>query len=449
MWFTFTTTYLNISKNTFWYRINLLIGLTFSILNLSTNWIIKGVNYLPWFPYPQAGALHIFFIIHCVYLMYFSLRLIINAIKDKGTPPRSSNILKYMTFALVVLSLGMLDFIPNYGIKLYPIGSFTSTAFLLIVSAAVLKHQLMDIQIAIKKGLLYSFLISFITFMYVALVLIVERLILHNYSGLQALPGFLTACLIAIIFTPLRNKLQEIIDKKIFRNTTVQIAEENQLLREEIMQTEKFKAVATLASGIAHEIRNPLTAIQTFNTYLPQKKDDPEFMAKYHGVVGRETARINNLIQELLSFAKPSPPQIKTINPDQIINELIVLIEQKCASHKILIDKDLTANAIIQADPDQLKQALLNILLNAIDAMPNEGTLTIETKPERGDFTISITDTGCGIDPKDLPHIFEPFYTKKEKGTGLGLAITQGIVEKNNGRNLSASLTSSRLHDYF
>ncbi|MDE2008765.1 MAG: histidine kinase, partial [Candidatus Omnitrophica bacterium] len=94
----------------------------------------------------------------------------------------------------------------------------------------------------------------------------------------------------------------------------------------------------------------------------------------------------------------------------------------------------------IQADPQQLKQALLNLVLNAIDAMPNGGTLTVTTNviPAKAgiqyhQYIIEISDTGCGIDPKDLPHIFDPFFSKKEKGTGLGLAITQGIIEKHGG----------------
>jgi len=225
---------------------------------------------------------------------------------------------------------------------------------------------------------------------------------------------------------------------------------ENELLRQEVAQTEKFKAVATLASSLVHEIRNPLTVINTFTEYIPQKKNDPEFLDKFAQIVPAEINRINILMNELLSFAKPSLPQLQQTDINALINSLIVLLQEQCNRQKINIVQNFISNKPhdIQADPNQLKQALLNILLNAIDAMPNGGTLTINTTvippshnviPAKAGIhnhqcIIEITNTGHGINPKDLPHIFEPFFTKKDKGTGLGLAITQGIIEKHSGK---------------
>ena len=440
MTFTFVSTYLNAPKNLFWLRINTLIGLTFSILSLTTNWMIEGVYHQPWYPYPKAGPAHLFLIAHCIYLVSWSFLIMLPAFKDPDYSPKRLNHIKYMLFAIAVLSCGMWDFLGNYNVGIYPIGCFTSILYLIIVTTAIVRHQLMDIQIVLRKSLVYSLLISFITLIYLLIVFIFEQLF-HSYIGYKTFTGsLLTATFIAIIFIPLKNKLQNFTDKVLFKNTTVEIAHENELLRSEVAQTEKFKAIATLASGIAHEIKNPLTAIQTFNEHLPNKKNDPEFFAKYHRIVTQETKRINAMLQELLTFAKPCPPQLESVDPNKILSEIITLVEQNCATNKVVIVKQFETSTLIQADPNQLKQALLNIILNAIDAMPDGGSLTIaSTAPVRqggkqSQYIITITDTGCGINPKDLPHIFEPFYTKKEKGTGLGLSITQGIIEKHGGK---------------
>jgi len=230
----------------------------------------------------------------------------------------------------------------------------------------------------------------------------------------------------------------------------MQITQENELLRQEITQSERMKSIAILASGMAHEIKNPLTTLKTFTEYVPQKKDDPEFMEQYQKIMPKEIDRIENLVHELLYFAKPSLPQMQTINPNEIISNVLLMLKQNLESLNIhVVATQLNSTSSIQADPNQIKQALLNLILNAIDAMPNGGTLTITTSltfpnvknPAQGEvpignpqhYNIEISDTGCGIAPKDLPHIFEPFFSKKSKGTGLGLAITQGIIEKHGG----------------
>ncbi len=432
--FTFISTYLQIPKNEFWFRINSLIGLVFSILSLSTDWIIKGVLHLPWHPYPEAGILHPLLILHCLSLAYWGIKLTLITLKDKSLSDKRRNHIKYMFIAMIALTPGAIDFLGNYNIQVYQIGYIPVSAYLLITTIAIIKYQLMDIQIILKKSLLYTILIAVIALFYFLSIYVAEHALQNIFKYQSIFISLFFATIIAIVFIPIKNFLE----KHLFNKSLGMIAEENDLLRVEVAQTEKFKMVANLASSIAHEIKNPLTALQTFNEYLPQKKNDPEFFDKYQTIVSQELNRINGLAQELLAFAKPCPPQIQQVNPNEIITQIIQLVHQKCSANKINIETKLEAHNLISADPNQLKQALLNIILNAIDAMPDGGILTISTSviasEAKQSFTISISDTGSGIFPKDLPHIFEPFYTGKEKGTGLGLAITQGIVEKHGGK---------------
>lgn len=454
--FTFITTYLQVPKNEFWFKVNAATGLTFCVLSITTNWIIQGFTYYPWFPYPHAGILHPFLILHCVYLVCFGLKLLIDGLRNPLLSSRQRNHIKYMISAWTALSFAAFDFIANYNIPFYPLGFIPVSAYLLITTIAIIRHQLMDIQIVIRKSLIYSLLVTTITFILFICILISDHLFDQAIHGQHVTTSIITASLIALIFTPLKNKIQDLVDRAFLKATPMEIAQQNEQLRQEVIQTEKFKAVAALASSIVHEIRNPLTAINTFAEYIPQKKNDPLFLEQFAQIVPSEINRINALMQELLTFAKPSEPKFESIDPNLLIQNLIKLVSPQMARSNIQIHINLIDSPVkIQADPSQLKQALLNIIMNAIDAMPDGGTLTIKTElifPNKvllsstnvfiGDskhFIIEISDTGCGIGPKDLPHIFDPFFTKKEKGTGLGLAISQGIIEKQRGKILVKS----------
>ena len=225
-------------------------------------------------------------------------------------------------------------------------------------------------------------------------------------------------------------------DRFFFKGTPVEIAEQNELLRREVAEKEKFKAVATLAGGVAHEIKNPLTAIQTFSEFLPQKLNDKEFLNKFAAIVGTEVNRIDQLVHQLLDFAKPSPLSLKETNIHNLIDETLDFLNSKFIQHKIKIEKkyDINKESLLSVDPIQLKQVFMNIFLNAIDAMSQSGTLTVATKTTDASLEIIIQDTGCGITPKDLSHIFDPFFSNKDNGTGLGLSITHGIIQEHKGK---------------
>ena len=439
--------FLNIPRNLFLFA-NILIGLFFSIEALLGNLI----NHVDWsfnsFYYSGRPAtfLHLIYFIWWILVIFYShVLLIINFKKVNGLKREQ---IKYFFIATSIGFTGGITFcFPSFGVNLYPYGILTVSLYPLIMTYAILKYNFMNINIIIRRSLIYSLLISSITLIFIISILISERLFHQVFQHENITTTFIMISLIALIFIPLRNTIQGCVDKIFFKGSQFEIAQENIRLREEVSHIEKMKTVALIASGLAHEIKNPITAIQTFTEYLPQKKNDNQFIEQYTKIVSQEANRINDLIQELLTFSKPSEPKFESIDPNQLIQNLIKLLSSQITKNHIEINLNLTkTSSIIQADPSQLKQALLNIILNAIDAMPTGGILTINTstpplsyKEGKGElkqsqYIITISDTGHGINPKDLPHIFEPFFTKKEKGTGLGLAITQGIIEKHGGK---------------
>ncbi len=203
---------------------------------------------------------------------------------------------------------GASTFLPMLEINFYPSTVIFVPIYAIIITYGIFRHEILDVRIIVKKSLLYSSLITTITAIYLLLIFLSER-ICQGFTGYKSnLMSILIVLMIAAIFTPIKNKIQNWIDRIFLKGTPIEIAEENKFLRHEVAKKEKFRIVATLASSIAHEIRNPLTVLKTFFEYLPDKKSDPEFLAKFNIVAVQEMNRIENLSKRLLDFAKPQPP---------------------------------------------------------------------------------------------------------------------------------------------
>jgi signal transduction histidine kinase len=210
-------------------------------------------------------------------------------------------------------------------------------------------------------------------------------------------------------------------------------------------RTDRLRSLETIAAGFAHEIRNPLTSIKTFIQLTPQRKDDTEFIEGFSQIVLEDVHRIERLIQEILDYARYMDPTLTEDDVNAIVSSCLYFIDVKARSRGIKIEKEL-ASALphVMLDRQQMKQVLLNVFLNAMDAMGDRGgTLHVRTrmiaKPQEPIWVqIEVEDTGHGILPEDLEHIFDPFFTTKHKsgeneGTGLGLSIAHQIIREHQG----------------
>jgi signal transduction histidine kinase len=268
----------------------------------------------------------------------------------------------------------------------------------------------------------------------VVTVLVLERF-LQDYLGYHSLSTSISVSfIIGLLVVPFKNWIQNYVDNAFLKGTPYQISQENTLMRQELTSADKLRSIAILASSLAHEIKNPITTINTFADYLPSKQNDTAFLNKCRQTLLHETERIDQLLTQLLSFAKPSPPDFELVYPQEIIDEILLLLEHKCAKQNITIIRSYYSKETILTDPNQLKQAFLNILLNAMESMPQKGILTVATSNNDTTFYISIKDSGIGIKPEELKKIFYPFFTNKQNGTGLGLAISQEIIHHHNGK---------------
>jgi signal transduction histidine kinase len=198
-----------------------------------------------------------------------------------------------------------------------------------------------------------------------------------------------------------------------------------------------------LTAGLAHEIRNPLVAIRTFTQLLPERYNDAEFRDGFQALALKEVDRICGLINDLLSFARPSRPKVVQENMNDVIDGITRILESEAKEKNVEITRDFTAGLpTVWIDREQMKQVFMNLVLNAIQAMKNEGgALFISTRfhirdqsGQPGQFVqVEIRDTGVGIPEENLEHIFDPFFTNKDEGSGLGLSISHQIVQEHGG----------------
>ncbi|MFZ5968464.1 MAG: ATP-binding protein [Bacillota bacterium] len=227
---------------------------------------------------------------------------------------------------------------------------------------------------------------------------------------------------------PLKNILNRTVGMVIIIEDITQVKKlENQMRR-----VDKLSAVGELASGIAHEIRNPLGIIKTISQTINKEVDDQEIKEGLD-IIESEIDRANRVIQELLDFAKPSVFNKKLQSIHDIMENVLRITNKYAQQNKVILHYVKQQDDLLFVDSDKLKQAFVNIILNSIQAMPNGGNLHIEAAAEENWVKISFIDEGKGIEKEKLEKIFEPFYTTKEKGTGLGLAITHRIIEDHKG----------------
>ena len=210
-------------------------------------------------------------------------------------------------------------------------------------------------------------------------------------------------------------------------------------------RTDRLRSLEIIAGGVAHEIRNPLTSIKTFIQLAPERKDDTEFIHDFSRIVLDDVHRIERLIQEILDYARYMEPKLTDEDLNEIVTSCLYFIEVKADSKRIKIEKQLASELPrVMLDRQQIKQVLLNLLLNAIDAMGDGGgQLMVRThrimKPGATVWTqIEIEDSGPGISKANLEHIFDPFFTTKHTsgehaGTGLGLTIVHQIIQEHSG----------------
>lgn len=213
-----------------------------------------------------------------------------------------------------------------------------------------------------------------------------------------------------------------------FRDVT-----EKKVMQEQLRKSDTLNVIGELAAGIAHEIRNPMTSLKGFIQLLEESLNDEHSM--YFQVITSELERIDSIINEFLVLAKPHHINYSQMNINGLLKETADLLNPQAVLHNVQVDLQFDRQVLLMyGEQNQLKKVFINLIKNAIEVMPNGGTITISTEMTDSDFiNISITDQGEGIPPHKIKKLGEPFYTTKERGTGLGLMVSFKIIKEHHG----------------
>ncbi len=230
------------------------------------------------------------------------------------------------------------------------------------------------------------------------------------------------------------------------------VAIENAQLYENLKQSQtiiqrsaRLSSLGMLTAGLAHEIRNPLVAIRTFTQLLPERYGDPEFRDTFKTLALKEVDRICGLVNDLLSFARPSTPKVSPEDVNEIVESISRILETEAKEKDVRLHLRLASGLPkIFIDKEQIKQVLMNVIINAIQSIEGGGDVEISTRifsregAERF-VQIEVRDTGTGIEEEDLENIFNPFFTTKKEGCGLGLSISHQIIQEHAGHMMAES----------
>jgi len=215
---------------------------------------------------------------------------------------------------------------------------------------------------------------------------------------------------------------------------TVRDASPRLKLEERLIESEKMKAIALIAAGMAHELRNPLTVINTTAECGQQLTADDDSRESFEVIINAVRSA-DKVIRDLLQFARPAPQYLQPVAVGELIEVSMNMISARARKQGVQVELHL-ANSLpsVNADRGKLQQALLNFMLNAIEAMQSGGVLSLQAAPRNGAVDITIADTGCGMSKDEMARVFEPFFTTKRGGVGLGMAVSRKIIDAHQGQ---------------
>jgi signal transduction histidine kinase len=438
---------------------------------------------------------------------------------------------------------GHCNFLLSFNIDVYPYANFLPIVYVAVFAYAILRHKLLDIEVIIKKTIIFAglFTIVYGIFAFFALLgqTFFERFITQN-RWVAMIPSVLV---VTVILRPLENFLKTVTDKYLFQKKydykellkkfssevlsvleldkliilteerlsetmkldyckvlitdspdikieamlklpisahdkimgflllgrkksdedytqedldilqplvkTLAIAISNARLVEELnkaqadmAEKDKMATVGTLAAGMAHEIRNPITTIRVFSEYVPDRLNDNEFRGKYRDIVVKEVDKIDHIIQTLIDFSGDnSVSEIENVSIEEAVDELISLIGlNKKISGRIKFVKEIPQNIPrIKVNRKEFDEIILNLAENAIHAIEDGGQITFKAQEKNEFVELTVIDTGCGMSEETVKNIFSPFFTTRSKGFGLGLFVVKQLVKRNGGAVLVES----------
>ncbi|MGH9328492.1 MAG: two-component system sensor histidine kinase NtrB [Terriglobia bacterium] len=243
-------------------------------------------------------------------------------------------------------------------------------------------------------------------------------------------------CLVGLTAGVLTDRKRE--QERALFDTTNQLRQAHRELRdnfESLKRAERLYALGQLSAGLAHEIRNPLASIEGAAGVLRRENPSERRRLEFLDIIQKESRRLNQLLTRFLRFAKPAAPDIRVVGIGDLLDSVVSLARHADGAGRVELRKEIKPGAsTVECDPEQMKQVLLNLVMNAAQAMPQGGTVVLRAQRDDSRFSIDVEDQGVGISQENVERVFDPFFTTKDAGTGLGLSVAHQIINQHGGR---------------
>ncbi len=387
--------------------------------------------------YPDAGILYYVVPILFLYMWVYGLVILYRSAKQASAIKRNQFLYLFYS-SLIGIGGGCTTLFLIFDIPIFPYGAIMVPLYNLAVAYIIVKHQLMDIRIIIRKSVVYTVLLTVLMVLYMASIYVLERSFSHIIGYRSAMGSSAVFVVLAIIFVPLKNWIQSFLDKHFFKASYLQIVEQNDLLRQQVSRSERYKNMAALSQNIITELRSPLTALVGYGYQLPKRLDDKEFLNKFIQVFDKEIDRIQALVKRLSDFSSSKPLDLKPVNITALMQESLdsvadLLVHKKIVLYKFYAEK---ADVKVMLDETQMKQALYYFLISVIKYMPeNGGQIWIGMSEVNDAWEISIKDTGKGLTTEELTKVFDPSFTQQQDEVVVfGLSMAQNIINNHGGK---------------
>jgi len=529
----------------FW--ILFIINIMWLLILCLTPLLIEGIYRYRWACYPKSGPLNYLFVLYFISIFIYCLVIVYSSYRN--APSNKNKLqLKWIFVSFLVSFFAIGDFLPMFGFDHQPFGYLFVFAWLIATAYAILRHQFLNIEVIVKKTLIFTgiFVSIYAVFAFFAFLgqVFFERFVTAN-RWLSMIPSVI---IVTLTLRPLEGFLINITDKYLFQkkydykellktfasdvlsvleldkliklteeklaqimkleyckvviadkmdvkteavlkipieiasssrqggtprndgiigmmllgkkksdeeytqddmlilqslSNTLAIAISNANLVDELTKAqvkmaekEKMATIGTLAAGMAHEIRNPITTIRVFSEYVPDRLRDEIFTNKYRSTITKEVDKIDHIIQTLIDFSGEEEIRaVSGVSAYEAVEELVSIIAQnKDISGRIRLVNNISADLTkISVNKEELDEVILNLTQNAIYAISGKGTITFSAGEKDKIVVVEISDTGSGMSEETIAHIFDPFFTTKSKGFGLGLFVVKELVQRNKG----------------
>ncbi len=358
--------------------------------------------------------------------LIYCFATIMLSIRERSAGSEKTKLINIAIASIITAILSIFDILNHYAPGIPPLSDIAIAALLYFIFLVITHPELPELYEIMLRSLMLFSLMLFATLVFYLVMGLFEGGLYMPFNSV-----IMSAFIIVIFIDPVKQLLKRIF-KYIFSKYR-----EIDLLDEEV-ERGKSALLEEMATGLAHEIRNPLGSIKGAAQYL-KSEEDGDRNNKLLDVIIEETDRLDGVMSRFLNYANPYSMNVDIQDINRIVEKIIALLKTTPLADNTVIEKHLDYDILrIRMDGEQIMQVLMNVALNGIEAMPDGGQLSFSTSKIMGDgersVEIAIRDRGCGVSKKDISNIFKPFFTTKKKGTGLGLSICSRIIRNHGGR---------------